>query len=211
MLHYQGLLFVPEVIQTEFISRHYNNPLASHFDINKTRQLIGQKYYWPSLRKDVEAYVKGSNVCLALKAVRHKPYSDLQALFVPIYRWKNLLMDFVTGLPISTNWKGESYDSILVIVDRLTKMVHYELIKITIDVPGLAKVILNIVVWHHGLPDSIVSDRGLLFTSKFWSLLNYFFGIKWRLFTAFHLQINGQTKRQNSTIEAYLWVFVNFK
>ena len=52
----------------------------------------------------------------------------------------------MTGLPISTDWKGESYDSILVIVDRLTKMVHYEPIKVTIDVPGLAKVILDVIV-----------------------------------------------------------------
>ena len=76
-------------------------------------------------------------------------------------------MDFVTGLPISTEWKDDSYDSILVIVDRLTKMVHYEPVKVTIDAAGLAEVILDMVVWHHGLFNSIVSDRGLLFTSKF--------------------------------------------
>ena len=113
-------------------------------------------------------------------------------------------MDFVTGLPISTDWKGDSYDSILVIVDRLTKMVYYEPVKVTIDAPGLAKVILDVVVWHYGLPDSIVSDRGSLFTSKFWSLLCYFFGIKQRLSTTFHPQTDSQTKRQNSTMEAYL-------
>ena len=76
-------------------------------------------------------------------------------------------MDFVTGLPISTNWKGDSYDSILVIVDRLTKMVYYEPVKITINAPGLAEVIIDIVVHHHGLPNLIVTDKGSLFTSKF--------------------------------------------
>ena len=76
-------------------------------------------------------------------------------------------MDFVTGLPVSSDWKGDSYDSILVIVDWLTKMVHYELVKVTIDAPGLAKIILDVVVRHHGLPDSIMSDRGLLFILKF--------------------------------------------
>ena len=120
-------------------------------------------------------------------------------------------MDFVTGLPISTDWKGDSYDSILVIVDRLTKMIHYKLVKITIDAPGLAEVIIDVVVHHHGLPDSIVTDIGYLFTSKFWSLLCYFLGIKRRLLTAFHLQTDSRTKRQNSTIEAYLRAFVNFK
>ena len=103
VLHHQGLPFIPEIIQTELISRHHNNPLAGHCGINKTRKLIGRKYYWPSLRKDVESYVKGCNVCLALKAVRHKLYGDLQALPVSTHQWKNLLMDFVTGLPVSTD------------------------------------------------------------------------------------------------------------
>ena len=120
-------------------------------------------------------------------------------------------MDFVTGLPILINWKGDSYDSILVIVDRLIKMVHYKSRKIIIDAPGLPKVIIDVVIRHYGLPNSIVTDKGSLFTSKFWLLLCYFFGIKQRLFTAFHLQTDRQTKRQKSTMEAYLWAFVNFE
>ena len=120
-------------------------------------------------------------------------------------------MDFVTGIPISTDWKGNSYDSILVIIDRLTKSGHYKLVKVTIDTLGLAEVIPDVVVWHHGLPDSIMSDKGSLFTLKFWSSLCYFLGIKQKLPTAFHPQIDGQIKWQNSTIEAYLQAFVNFE
>ena len=120
-------------------------------------------------------------------------------------------MHFVTGLPILTNWKWDSYNSILLIVDRLTKMVHYEPVEITINAPAFAVVIINVVVCHHDLPDSIVTDRGSLFIWKFWSLPNYFFGIKRRLSTAFYLQTVGQTKRQNSTMEAYLSAFVNIE
>ena len=90
-------------------------------------------------------------------------------------------------------------------------MVYYEPVRVTIDALGLAKVIFDMVVWHHGLSNLIVTDKGSLFTSKFWSSLCYFFGIKWRLLTTFHPQIDGQTKRQNSTIEVYLQAFVNFK
>ncbi len=100
-------------------------------------------------------------------------------------------MDFVTGLPISADWKGDSYDLILVIVDRLTKMVYYEPIKVTIDAPGLAEVIINVIVRHHGVLESIVTDRGSLFTSKFWSLLCYFLSIKKKLSTAFHPQTDS--------------------
>ena len=113
-------------------------------------------------------------------------------------------MDFVTGLPILTDWKGDSYDSILVIVNRLMKMVYYKPVKVTINALGLAKVIIDVVVRHHGLSNSIVTDRGSFFTSKFWSLLCYFLDIKRRLSTAFHQQTDGQTERQNSMIEAYL-------
>ena len=111
-------------------------------------------------------------------------------------------MNFVAGLPILTDWKGDNYDSILVIIDWLIKMVHYEPVKVTIDVPGLAEVIIDVVVRHHGLPNSIVTDRRSLFTSKFWSSLCYFLGIKRRLSIAFHQQTDGQTERQNSTMEA---------
>ena len=109
------------------------------------------------------------------------------------------------------DWRGDGYDLILVIVDWLTKMVHYEPMQITITAPALAEVILNVIVRQHGLPDSIVSDRSSVFTSKLWSSLCYLLSIKWRLSTAFHPQTDGQTERQNSTIEAYLRAFVNYE
>ena len=90
-------------------------------------------------------------------------------------------------------------------------MVYYKPTKITIDAQGLAEVIIDVVVRYHNLPDSIVTDRGSLFTLKFWSSLCYFFGIKQRLSTAFHPQTDGQTERQNSMMEAYLRAFVNFE
>ena len=120
-------------------------------------------------------------------------------------------MDSVTGLPISTNGKRNSYDSILVIIDRLTKMVHYKPVKITIDTPGVAEVIINVVVRHYSLLNSIVTDKSSLFTSKFWSFFCYFFNIKHWLSIAFYPQIDGQTKWQKSTINVYLQAFVNFK
>ena len=80
----------------------------------------------------------------------------------------------------------DSYNSILVIIDRLTKMVHYKPVKVTFDIPGLAEVIIDMVICHHGFLDSIVTNKGSLFTLKFWSLLCYFLGIKKRLFTTFY-------------------------
>ena len=117
----------------------------------------------------------------------------------------------MTELPISTDSKGESYDSILVIVDRLTKMVHYKPKMIIIDILSLTEVIIDVVVQHHGLFNSINTDWSSLFMLKFWSSLCYFLSTKKKLSTAFYPETNGQTERQNSTIEVYLRAFVNWK
>ena len=158
LLYFQGLLYLPEIIRTEIISKHHDDPLAEYFGIEMTRELVAQKYYLSTLRADINTYVRGCDVCLALKAVRYKLYGDLQSLPVPIHRWKNVSINFIIGLPVSTNWKFKTYNSILVIVDRFTKIIHYKPIKITIDAPGLAEVLIDIIVRQYGLLDSIVSD-----------------------------------------------------
>ena len=86
MLHYQGLPYLPEIIKTEIISSYHNDPLVGHFGIEKTWELVVQKYYWPTLQADIETYVKEYEVCMTFKAIRHKSYNDLQLLLVPTYR-----------------------------------------------------------------------------------------------------------------------------
>ncbi len=76
VLYYQGLPYIPKVIYLELISRHHDNPLVSHFGIEKTQELIARKYYWSILQWDLKAYVKGCDICLASKAVCHKHYKD---------------------------------------------------------------------------------------------------------------------------------------
>ena len=187
VLHPRELLLLPEIIWTNLISRHHNNALARHFGINKNREFIGRKYNWLHHKKEVESYVKGCDVCLGSKAVKHKLYGDFHAWPIPAHCWKNLSSAFVTSLLVLIDWKGKSYDFILVILKRLTKMVNYKVKMIIINALGLVEVILNMIIWHHVLPNSIISDRGLLFTSKFWSLLCYFFKVRRCLSTAFHL------------------------
>ena len=85
MLYYQGLFFVPKAIWIELMSRHHNNPLAGHFDIEKTYKLSAQKYYWLTFCHNNEAYVNGCDICLAFKTVCNKSHNDLQSLSVPIH------------------------------------------------------------------------------------------------------------------------------
>ena len=77
---------MPKIVSTKLISRHYDDLLAGQFKINKTQELITQKYYWPNLRHNIKAYVAGYNMCLAWKTIRHKFYGDFQSLPVPIHQ-----------------------------------------------------------------------------------------------------------------------------
>ena len=120
-------------------------------------------------------------------------------------------MDFVTGLPKSKDGRGVEYDSILIIVDQLTKMVHYEPILTTLEAEELDEVLIKTFIKYYDLSDSIIINRGLLFTLKFWSSLCYYLNIKRRLSNAFRPQTDRQTKRQNSTLEAYLRTYYWFE
>lgn len=94
LLHHQGMFYVPKNTRTKLISRHHNDPLAWHFGIEKTLgHLLTQR----------RSYDRGCDVCLASKVVKHKPYDDLRLLPIPTHRWKNLMIDLVTILPISTD------------------------------------------------------------------------------------------------------------
>lgn len=121
-------------------------------------------------------------------------------------------MDFITGLPPSSHHSGTTaYDSILVIVDRYTKMAKYIPTKTTLTAAELATIFAERIAWEYGFPASIVTDRGSLFTSEFWSAFCFYTKVRRRLSTAFHPQTDGQTERQNQTLEQYLRSYCNYK
>ena len=77
VLDRESRLYLPEIMRTEIISRQPDDPLAGHFGVEKTRKLVAQKYNWPTLRVDIKAYVKGCNVCITSKTIKHDPYGEL--------------------------------------------------------------------------------------------------------------------------------------
>lgn len=116
-------------------------------------------------------------------------------------------MDFITGLPLSKR-DACVYDAILVVVDRYTKMARYIPTQKTATAAQLADLFIDQIVRFFGLPQGIVSDRGSVFTSQFWADLCFVAKVKRRLSTAFHPQTDGQTERQNQTLEQYLRLYV---
>ncbi len=119
-------------------------------------------------------------------------------------------MDFNTGLPENVAY-GSTYDAVLVVVDKLSKMCHYMPCRSDMTAEELAEVITREVIRLHGVPSAIISDRGSLFTSRLWVNLMYSFRIERRLSTAFQPQTDGQTERQKSVLEQYLRTYVNYQ
>ena len=135
-----------------------------------------------------------------VKAEHQKPAGLLQPLLIPEWKWDKLGMDFITGLPRTHS----GYDSIWVVVDRLTKVAHFIPVKTTYTSAKLAKIYMTKIVCLHGVPRSIVSDRGTQFTSKFWNQLHETLGTRLEFSIAFHPQKDGQTERVNQSLEDML-------
>ena len=194
ILHFDGKLYVPPEggARAEVLQSNHDNPLMGHFGYARMLELIRCKYYWPHMVKEIKVYTKSCTACQQAKPTCHKPYRELQSLQQPWGPYTDILMDFIVGLPPSKHW-SKAYNSILIIMDQYTKMVCYVVVRSDIDTPGLAAVFVQkFVLAGPGIPDSIVSDQGSVFTSTFWSTVCYHLKVCRRLSTAFHPQTDGQ-------------------
>jgi transposase InsO family protein len=131
-------------------------------------------------------------------------FGVLRPLPVAEKPWEDISMDFVVGLPVC-----EGFDAVWVVVDRLSKMRDFIPRHTTIDAVGQAELFLREVVRLHGLPRTVVPDRGRQFPSTFWGQICSRLGIDRQMSAAFHPQPDGQTERMNAGMEHYLPVFVN--
>jgi transposase InsO family protein len=121
---------------------------------------------------------------------------------VPEWKWEEIAMDFIVGLPRTQSGN----DSIWVIMDRLTKVAHFIPIKTTYSRPQLAELYMSRIVYLHGVPKKIMSDRGTQFTSMFWERLHETLDTQLRFSSAYHPQTDGQTERVNQILEDMLRV-----
>lgn len=207
-LLYDNRLYVPDHNDLRLLitQSHHDHALAGHPGIRKTMQLIKRRFNWPKLESFVTAFIKSCPECQRAKTSRHKPYGPLRFLPIPERPWASISMDFIEGLPLS-----REFDSILVIVDRLTKMAIFIPTTKTLDSPGLAQLFLRHVFSKHGVPNDIVSDRGKHFVSRFWASLCQLLQIKSNLSTAYHPETDGQTERVNQILEQYLRIYINYQ
>ncbi|WVZ70748.1 hypothetical protein U9M48_019391 [Paspalum notatum var. saurae] len=140
------------------------------------------------------------DTCQRVKVEHQRPAGLLQPLKVLEWKWEEITMDFIVGLPRTQ--KG--YNSIWVVVDRLTKVAHFIPVNTTYSSAKLAELYISRIVCLHGVPERIISDRGSQFTSRFWEQLHDSLDTKLRFSTAYHPQTNGQTERTNQILEDML-------
>jgi hypothetical protein len=135
-----------------------------------------------------------------VKAEHQRPAGLLHPLKIPEWKWEEIDIDFIVGLPRTSTW----YDSIWVIVDRLTKVAHFILVKTTYSGARLAELYMAQIVCLHGVPKRIVSYRGSQLTSRFWQKLHQCLDTRLNFSSAYHPQTDGQTERTNQVLEDML-------
>ncbi|GKC50662.1 putative reverse transcriptase domain-containing protein [Tanacetum coccineum] len=145
-----------------------------HPGSDKMYQDLNQLYWWPNMKANIATYVSKCLTCAKVKAEHQKPSGLLVQPEIPEWKWEKITMDFVTKLPKTAN----GYDTIWVIVDRLTKSAHFLPMRENDPMERLMKLYMKEVVTRHGVPVSIISDRDGRFTSLFWKALNKALGTR---------------------------------
>lgn len=199
MILYNDLIYIPEKLRLDVLTRYHESPAAGHLGIRRTEEIITRNFWWPYLHKDVCDFVNSCEVCARNKINRHKTYGYLRPLNTPDRPWRSIEIDFLCGLPNSHN-----YTVIMVVVDRFSKMIHLIPFEDIPDAKKTAKAFLNSIFRIHGLPSDIYTDRGSQFTSALWQSLMEELHIKSKIATTDHHETVGQVERVNAFIEQYL-------
>nr|GEU95534.1 putative reverse transcriptase domain-containing protein [Tanacetum cinerariifolium] len=167
---------------------------------DKMYQDLKQLYWWPNMKADIATYVSKCLTCLRVKAEHQNPSRLLVQPKIPQWKWDNITMDFVTKLPRTSS----GYDTIWVIMDRLTKSAHFLPTREDDSMEKLTKIYLKEVVTRHGIPISIISDRDPRFALNFWRAFQKALGTRLDMSTAYHPETDGQSERTIQTLEDML-------
>ncbi|WVZ70369.1 hypothetical protein U9M48_019043 [Paspalum notatum var. saurae] len=202
VLWFKNRLVVPKdmELRKKILDEAHTSLFTMHPGSNKMYQDLKQKFWWTRMKREIAKYVSECDICQRVKADHLKPAGMLQPLAVPAWKWEDVHMDFIVGLPRTQ--KG--YDSIWVIIDRFTKSAHFIPVKTIYHAKTYAELYIARIVSLHGVPLTITSDRGSLFVSRFWEQLQHALGTKLIRTSAYHPQTSGQVERVNQILEDML-------
>ncbi|GJR97048.1 putative reverse transcriptase domain-containing protein [Tanacetum coccineum] len=195
-------LCVPEdpALREVLMTEAHSSPFSIHPGSTKMYHDLKQHFWWSGMKRDVATFVSRCLVCQQVKIEHQRASGLLQPLEIPVWKWDEISMDFVTGLPRTQR----KHDAIWVVVDRLTKTAHFLPIRKDFSISRLAEMFQQEIVRLHGTPSAIVSDRDPRFTSRFWKGLQNAWGTRLKFSTAFHPETDGQSERTIQTLEDML-------
>jgi len=187
-------VYVPknEELRAEIIWLYHDVPVAGHRGRWKTTELVTRNYWWLGVTRDIGRYIKEYNMCQRMKNRTEEVAGKLKLSKVSKKPWIHLTVDFITKLPIVAR-----KDMILIVCNRLSKMMHFVATTEETLAEGLVRLFRDNIWKLHGLPESVVSDRGPQFVVELMKELNRMLGIETKLLTVFHPQTDGQTKQMN--------------
>jgi hypothetical protein len=193
ILWFEDRLVVPKdrELRNQILSEAHSSKLSIHPGSSKMYQDLKPLYWWTKMKKEIAAYVARCDNCCRVKAIHMKSTGLLQPLSISGWKWEEISMDFISGIPHSE--KG--HDSIWVIIDRLTKSAHFIPVGIDYRPHQYAQIYVDQIVRLHGVPRTIISNRGPQFTAHFWECLHKELGTNLVRSSAYHPQASGQTER----------------
>jgi hypothetical protein len=175
------------------LHKAHESTYSIHPGSTKMYHDLKSRYWWYGMKRAIAEYVALCDNCQRVKAEWQRPAVLLQPLKIPQWKWEEVSMDFIVGLPTTQS----GYETIWVIVDRFLKVAHFIPVKTTYKGSKLAELYILRIVCLHGVPKKIVSNRGTQFMSRFWEKLHEAMDTKLNFSSAYHPQTDGQTERVN--------------
>lgn len=191
-------------IQAKILSALHSSAIGGHSGYEATYKRVKQLFAWPKFKQTIQAFVAQCTICQQAKHERVAYPGLLAPLPIPEGAWQMVTLDFIEGLP-----KSNSYNCILVVVDKFSKYAHFLPLSHPFTALQVATLYMNNIFKLHGLPEAMVSDRDKVFTSHIWQELFRLLGINLRMSSAYHPQTDGQTERVNQCLETYLRCFLH--
>jgi hypothetical protein len=163
---FKDRLCVPDItsIRELILKEPHETMYSIHPGSEKMYQDLKKRFWWYGMKREIAEYVARCDSCQRIKAEHQRPAGLLKLLQIPQWKWDEIGMDFIVGLPHTR----AGYDSIWVVVDHLTKAAHFIPVKTTYNNIVLAELYISRIVCLHDTPKKIISDRGTQFTSHFW-------------------------------------------
>jgi transposase InsO family protein len=203
-LQYKGRLYLSKKskLKSTVLSKIHATPTAGHSGFTKTYDRVKRSFFWDGMKQDICKFVAKCEVCQHNKGETIKSPGTVQPLPIPPAIWKDISMDFITGLP-----KLGNKSVIMVVVDRFFKYAHFCALQHPFTASTVAQILMDQVFKLHGMPNSIVSDRDPTFTSNFWQELFKLQGTQLHLSSAYYPQADGQMEVVNKCLETYMRCF----